>query len=117
MKSMLPDHAVAITGLPAAMASAIGNPKPSERCSEMNASLQAISESVSSLESTLPTILMYGYAPGWFDDPARGTWYAEQFHSAAGWGMYVVAILLWLSIVSLMRWALLPIQRFTLASQ
>lgn len=66
---------------------------------------------------TIPTILMYGYAPGWFDDPARGTWFAEQFHNCAGWAMYVVAILLWLSIVSLMKWALLPIQRFTLASQ
>lgn len=66
---------------------------------------------------TIPTILMYGYAPGWFDDPARGTLFAEQFHTAAGWAMYVVAILLWLSIVSLMKWALLPIQRFTLASQ
>jgi exosortase len=66
---------------------------------------------------TIPTILMYAYAPGWFDDPAKGTWYAEQFHNGAGWAMYVVAILLWLSIVSLMRWAMLPIQRFTLASQ
>lgn len=66
---------------------------------------------------TIPTILMYGYAPGWFDDPARGTSFAEQFHNVAGWAMYVIAILLWLSIVSLMRWALLPIQRFTLASQ
>jgi exosortase len=66
---------------------------------------------------TLPTILMYGYAPGWFDNPNTGTWFAEQFHWVCGWAMYATAIAIWLGIVSILRWALLPIQRFTLASQ
>ena len=34
MKSRLPEYAVAMTGLPRYIASAIVRPKPSERCSE-----------------------------------------------------------------------------------
>lgn len=66
---------------------------------------------------TLPTILFYGYAPDWFDDPARGTAVADHFHWIAGYAMYVVAFLIWLGIVAVLRWTMLPIQRYTLASQ
>ena len=57
---------------------------------------------------TLPTIVFYGYAPPWV---------ADQFHWIAGYGMYVVAFLAWFAIVWLLRWTMLPIQRYTLASQ
>lgn len=66
---------------------------------------------------TLPTILMYGYAPDWFTNPETGKWLALQFHNACGWAMYVVSFLIWLGIVWLLRWTQLPIQRYTLASQ
>jgi exosortase len=66
---------------------------------------------------TLPTILFHGYAPDWFENPINGVWVAEQFHTFAGWAMYGVSFLMWLGIVWLMRWAMLPIQRYTLAAQ
>lgn len=66
---------------------------------------------------TVPTILFYGYAPDWFADPKRGTHLADVFHSCAGYAMYIIAFLIWLGIVSLLRWTMLPIQRYTLASQ
>ncbi len=71
----------------------------------------------SNVVRTLPTILMYGYAPDWFDNPETGAWLAMQFHNVAGWAMYVVSFLIWLGIVWLLRWTMLPIQRYTLASQ
>jgi exosortase len=57
---------------------------------------------------TLPTILFYGFAPGWI---------ADHFHWMAGYGMYVIAFFAWFGIVWLLRWTMLPIQRYTLASQ
>lgn len=66
---------------------------------------------------TIPTILMYGYAPDWFADPKTGTWLADQFHWVAGYAMYAGSFLLWLGIIWVLRWAMLPIQRYTLASQ
>ena len=66
---------------------------------------------------TLPTILMYGYAPDWFENPQTGQWLAFEFHNIAGWAMYVVSFVIWLGIVWLLRWTMLPIQRYTLASQ
>ena len=66
---------------------------------------------------TLPTILMYGYAPDWFKDPATGTWLADQFHWIAGYAMYAGSFLMWLGIIWVMRWAMVPIQRYTLAAQ
>lgn len=66
---------------------------------------------------TLPTILMCGYAPDWFENPETGKWLALQFHDVFGWAMYIVSFLIWLGIVWLLRWTQLPIQRYTLASQ
>ena len=66
---------------------------------------------------TLPTILFYGYAPSWFVDPRKGVWLADQFHWIAGYGMYAVAFAAWFGIVWLLRWTMLPIQRYTLAAQ
>lgn len=71
----------------------------------------------SNVVRTLPTILMYGYAPGWFENRETGQWLAFEFHNLAGWAMYVVSFLIWLGIVWLLRWTMLPIQRYTLASQ
>ena len=71
---------------------------------------------VCNIVRTLPTILFYGYAPDWFG-VERGTQVADHFHWIAGYAMYVIAFLIWLSIVSVLRWTMLPIQRYTLASQ
>lgn len=41
---------------------------------------------------------------------------AEIFHAVAGWVMLVVAFLLLMSIVKILRWALVPVAEYTLAS-
>ena len=54
----------------------------------------------------LPTVWVYGSAP-----PAV----AERFHLYSGWLMLGVALLLLLGLVRLLRWAMIPVMRFTLA--
>jgi len=66
---------------------------------------------------TVPTIYLYGYAPDWFSDPQRGTWLADKFHDISGWAMLPISFVLLLVIIRTMRWAMLPVQRYTLASQ
>lgn len=56
----------------------------------------------------VPTVLLYGYAPR--------DW-AETFHSVSAWLMLPVAFLLLLGVISALRWALIPVTRFTLAYQ
>jgi exosortase len=53
----------------------------------------------------VPTVWMYGYHPS----------IAEPFHDYSGWAMLPIAFLLLMGIVRLLRWALLPIAKFTLA--
>lgn len=55
-----------------------------------------------------PTVLLYGYAP---EDVA------DQFHNISGWLMLPVAFLFLVMITRVLRWALIPTYRFTLASQ
>ncbi len=54
------------------------------------------------------TVLVYGNATPKF---------ADAFHEASGWMMLPLAFLLLMVIVRAMRWALLPVGRFTLAYQ
>lgn len=54
------------------------------------------------------TVLVYAYA-----GPRPG----DAFHSIAGWAMLPLAFLLLLGITRALRWALLPVERFTLAYQ
>lgn len=56
----------------------------------------------------LPTLLLYGYS-------SRGV--ADTFHSISGWIMLPVAFLMLLGIIRLLRWALIPVTRYTLAYQ
>lgn len=54
------------------------------------------------------TVLVYGYG-----SRAMGDW----FHDIAGWLMLPLAFLLLLTITRTLRWALLPVEKFTLAYQ
>jgi exosortase len=55
----------------------------------------------------LPTAWFYGYSTPDF---------ALQFHNAAGWAMVPVAFIILLGIIKTLRWAMLPVMRYTLAS-
>jgi exosortase len=56
----------------------------------------------------VPTVLMIGYA-------SQTT--AEQFHAITGWLMLPVAFMILYGIIQLLRWALIPVTRYTLATQ
>ena len=70
MKSRLPDHAVATTGLPNAMACAGTRPKPSERCSEITMSAAAI-RPIMSASGSMPSIRRILLAPATASSSAR----------------------------------------------
>lgn len=55
-----------------------------------------------------PTVILYGYA----DESL-----ADAFHAAAGWAMLPLAFFILLGITRVLRWALVPTYRFTLAYQ
>jgi exosortase len=57
---------------------------------------------------TLPTIWLYG-------NKTRSV--ADTFHEWSGWMMLPIAFLLLLGIIKLLRWAMLPVTRYPLASQ
>lgn len=57
---------------------------------------------------TLPTVLLYGYAPAEVGD---------RFHDYSGWAMLPLAFAMLYMLIRLLRWAQVPVQRFTLASQ
>jgi len=54
----------------------------------------------------IPTVWMYGY---------HTEHAAEAFHDVSGWLMLPVSFLLLMGILRLLRWALVPVTRFTLA--
>ncbi len=54
----------------------------------------------------LPTVWVYGIA-------SQST--AERFHLYSGWLMLVIALLMLLGILRVLRWAMIPVMRFTLA--
>jgi exosortase len=57
---------------------------------------------------TVPTIWLYG-------NKSREV--ADTFHTYSGWMMLPIAFLLLLGIIKLLRWAMLPVTRYPLASQ
>jgi exosortase len=57
---------------------------------------------------TIPTIWLYGN---------RSRDLADTFHNYSGWMMLPIAFLLLLGVIKLLRWAMLPVTRFPLASQ
>lgn len=56
----------------------------------------------------LPTVMLYGYA----DERV-----ADSFHDISGWLMVPLAFCALLGLFALLRWALIPVTRFTLAYQ
>lgn len=56
----------------------------------------------------LPTIWIYGYG---------STTWGDQFHFVSGWMMLPLAFLLLLTAIRVLRWAMIPVMRYTLASQ
>jgi exosortase len=54
----------------------------------------------------LPTVWVYG---------SRSETFADQFHLYSGWLMLLVALLILLGVLRIMRWAMIPVMRFTLA--
>src|SRR3982751_3155361 len=57
---------------------------------------------------TLPLICLYG-------NGSRHM--ADRFHDYSGWLMLPIAFLLLLGLIKLLKWAMLPVTRYTLASQ
>lgn len=55
----------------------------------------------------IPTVWVFGHF---------STTTAERFHDISGWVMLIVAFLLLMSIVRVMRWAMVPVAEYTLAS-
>jgi exosortase len=54
----------------------------------------------------VPTVYLYGYFP---------TPIADKFHDISGWVMLPIAFLLLMTVIKLLRWALVPVNYFTLA--
>jgi exosortase len=54
----------------------------------------------------IPTVYIYGYYSAGVGD---------TFHAASGWVMLFVAFFMLMGILRLLRWALIPVYRFTLA--
>ena len=57
---------------------------------------------------TLPTIWLYGNADREI---------ADKFHEYSPWPMLLISFLLLLGIIKALKWAMLPLTRFPLASQ
>ena len=55
----------------------------------------------------MPTVWLYGYAPQSV---------ADQFHDWSGWIMLGLAFLLLLALLHVLRWAMIPVTRYTLAN-
>jgi exosortase len=55
----------------------------------------------------LPTMWMFGYHPD----------FAEKFHDYSGQMMLPLAFLMLYGIIGTLRWAMIPVTRYTLASQ
>jgi hypothetical protein len=56
----------------------------------------------------MPTIWLYG-------NTSRTI--ADAFHEWSGWAMYLVSLVLLFVIIRALKWAMLPLSRFPLASQ
>jgi exosortase len=70
--------------------------------------LSPIAAIVCNLIRTVPTVWMFAHTPASV---------ADHFHNYAGWAMLPCAFLLLYAVIALLRWAMIPVNRFTLASQ
>jgi len=70
--------------------------------------LSPVAAVVCNVVRILITILLLAFGP-----PKVG----EVFHDVAGWGMVAFAFLLLLGVVRLLRWAMIPVTRYTLVAQ
>jgi exosortase len=61
----------------------------------------------------VPTVWIYGY---WSKDPRISDHAGKVFHEFSGWLMLPIAFLILLGILKVLRWAMLPVMRYTLAS-
>jgi exosortase len=61
----------------------------------------------------LPTAWIYGY---WGDDERSRLAMGNAFHMYSGWLMLPISFLMLLGIIKVMRWAMIPVMRYTLAS-
>ncbi len=61
----------------------------------------------------VPTIWIYGR----FRDADGTSPLGQSFHDYSGWVMLPVAFLILLGIIRVLRWAMIPVMRYTLASQ
>ena len=57
--------------------------------------------------SWLESLQIFGH----YSDPKFG----DVFHDGAGWGMLILAFLLLMGIIRVLRWALVPVERYNLA--
>lgn len=64
---------------------------------------------------TVPTIWLAGNARSLWPDTGEQIY--DSFHRYGGWIMLPVAFLLLLTLIRVLKWAMVPIQRYTLASQ
>jgi exosortase/archaeosortase family protein len=60
----------------------------------------------------LPTIWLYGNFPKEAGKASVG----ELFHDFSGWLMLPISFLILLGIIKVLRWAMIPVMRYTLAS-
>ena len=63
----------------------------------------------------IPTVWLYGYSSETVFG-IDGRTVADRFHDVAGWVMLVIAFLTLMSIIRALRWALVPVQPYTLAA-
>ncbi len=63
----------------------------------------------------VPTVWLYGHSKGTWFGYFSGKDVADGFHTGAGWVMLIIAFLLLMGIIRLLRWAMIPVTRYTLA--
>lgn len=65
---------------------------------------------------TLPTIWLYGKAGNLSGDEHTQAWQlADRFHNISGWVMLPLSFLMLLGLIRLLRWMMVPVERYTLA--
>ena len=61
----------------------------------------------------LPTVWIYGY---WSNDKRVNEHVGQLFHDWSGWLMLPISFVILLGIIKLLRWAMIPVMKYTLAS-
>ena len=78
--------------------------------------LSPLSALVFNVLRIIPTVLLYGESNEQVFG-VSGELFAETFHDVAGWIMLVLAFLALMSIIRVLRWAMIPVAPYTLASE